>query len=178
MSTKRAETGTDRRGRRIVATLVLVGLVYANVSSIIESPRIPFHPPRTWYVKHLFRMFSLFSHTTKFVYGFEARARVAGTGPGEGEWILLNPYLFFPQGGGEPNRRMNLHSFPRGTPPRDARRHKTYQEMVARMKVLYARWHPDEPIDRIQLYYMSWPKSPDGYRARIAEAEKYLIIDE
>ena len=122
-------------------------------------------------------MFSLFSHSTPVVYGFEARARLAQPEGYQGreKWILLSPYEFFPQAGGEPNRRLNLHSFARHTPEERARRYAVYQEMVARMKVLHERRF-DESIDRIQLYYLEWPKSSDGYFAHVAEATKLLII--
>jgi len=166
--------------RRLVPTVVLVGLLYANTSSILETAGIPIDPPRTWYVKHLFRMFRVFSRTTERVYGYEARARLARALGDDGPevWIELDPYAFFPQAGGEPNRRLSLSNFPQRTAVERARRQTTYREMVQRMKALHTRWHPEQPIDRIQLFYLTWPKSEDGYRSHIDEAERRLVIDE
>lgn len=86
-------------------------------------------------------------------------------------WFEINPYDFFPQTLGEANRRLNLYSY-HGQTERKAR---TYGVMADRIKLHHNRAHPDEPIDRVQLYLVEWPKSSDGYMAQY-DSRKWKVL--
>lgn len=162
---------SPRRGRRrtcAMATVVAVLLVYFNIAALFRSSGMRVELPRPWFASSLFQIFSLFGYYTEENYGYELQVRRAGEVDG---WYEINPYDFFPQTLGEANRRLNFYSY-HGQSERKAR---TYGVMADRIKLRHNRVHPDEPIDRVQIYLVEWPKSSDGYMAKY-DSRKWRVL--
>jgi hypothetical protein len=149
-------------------------LLYLNAASLLEAAGARVHLPRPWYASRPLQIFSLFGYYVTENFGYEAHGRpVSEKNKEEPEWIEIDPYSFFPQTLGEANRRLLLFSFQGDL----ERKRKTYPMMAERMKALYNRSHPDNPIDRIQLYEVRWPVSPLGFRAEYAKRTWTVLHD-
>lgn len=161
---------TGRHRNCILATVVAGLLIYLNAASLLQACRVRIDLPRPWYASRLFQVFSLFGYYTKNNYGYELQVRSAED---TDNWFELNPYEFFPQTLGEANRRLNFYSYH----SQPERKSATYRVMADRIKVRYNRAHAEESIDRVQIYLVEWPKSPDGFKSRYGERKWRVLYD-
>ena len=163
-------------GARLLPAALALVLVYLNLAALFTSCGIRIELARPWYLHRPFQIFTLFSYYTSTNYGFEAVARVAGSGDSaDGErWIPIDLYAYFPQVTGEANRRIYQDSFLHDP----ARQRKGQAYVLERIKALHNRNHPDLPIDRIRMYLLSWPKHTTGYKGHYDQRERRLMLEQ
>lgn len=159
-----------RRARWVLPTVVILSTFYLNIAGILQSARLHIDLPRPRQAREFYRMFGLFAHYSKWNFAFEAEGRVATAD--QSRWISLDLYEYFPAGQGAANRRLKLPSRTATEKTADFRR------IMQVIKQRYNNTHPAEPIDRVRIQSVYWPKSIQGYMHRHNERKRRSILAE
>jgi hypothetical protein len=162
-----AKPGPPRAGgRRLVLSLLALGLLYANVAAIFNPslgkvglPKFPIPDS----VRDPFVIFGVFSYYETnnqelTIWGLADNPRT-----GEKYWKQLPSYDYFPYSRGEQASRMwaERQYNSQGRKARWA----AWQFMGTRIMERYNREYPTDPIEKVAFQSLTWPRSTQGFYA-------------
>ena len=162
--------GVTRGARRMLRIALALFLVVGNLF-VIAQPGPVLHSrwnplPRSLALRDVFLLPGMFnSYSTSNLEPFIGGLRTdAGYEGDRGQWVRLAVAEHLPHRlGVNFTRLFAMHHRDRWGKRGQQR---AWELLAERIRERHHRVHPARPIGRVRFGVLSWPKSPDGYRAR------------
>jgi hypothetical protein len=164
-----------------IANLVILTVIYANTAVLANYaltmvwPNAALPIPKGLYdLFNLFGVFSYYEQTNRDVEIFGITAP-SGKYP-EGQVIKLSVTDYFPFSRGEIDTRINVyrHGYLFGP----AGEQEAKQLLATKIKARYNRAHPDEPIEKLVVASLQWPRSFESYEQLKAQEDLQILYYE
>ncbi|WP_040548543.1 hypothetical protein [Pedosphaera parvula] len=151
----------------VILSLLVVGILYANLSVIfnssIQSFRIPIFPlPES--AQDPFQIFGVFSYYETNNSQLTIWGQATNPETGEFYWKQLPSDDYFPFARGDQNSRMWANRQYRL--PDHQKHNDAWQFMGRRIKDRYNQLHPKDCLAKVGLQSLTWPRSADGFYAQ------------
>jgi len=162
-----------RKWRKIFLSALILVVIYSNCAIIInhltyravKRAYFPLH----YYLYDLFITFPVFTSFGTINQAMILRGQKADS---DGEWIDLDVKKYFPFRMGERHARMFARKYADNYGP-EGQAHG-WEFMMRKIRERYNRAHPEEPIARVSIGLVTWPRSEEGYWAEQKESKVNL----
>jgi hypothetical protein len=162
---------------RWLLSAVALAVIYVNLAVIFhpgatrrKHPALPLHPA----LYDAFLIFGVFSYYETNNHEMQLWGDTGKTNVGIGGWKLLDAHEHFPFTRGERDGRIWASRHYRALPRSEHL--AVWQRTGLQILQRHNRLHPDEPILRLGIQNVSWPRSPEGfYAAYVSNRARYTF---
>ena len=150
---------------RLLPTVLILGMIYADVAAIANLTNWSIRLPVPQTVFRYFAMFRVFDSwdDENSEYVAEVKLLQLEPMPEASEWRRFDLYALFPAPPADARIRIG------GIFRRDA------ASVMGEIWDAYEQSHPGEIVDSVRIYIERWPKSAAGYEAARKQATRQLI---